>query len=138
MANDAMKKAKMAALMKLMHPGNVGMPGMAAPHAPKPPMSSSRAQMLAATMQPQVPPASDSGAAPMPPAPQGFAMGGMFPKLSPSIDPSMPKPPTADAVTPIGGLASLKDRAMSAIHAAPLSTAKGLKESMTKKTKPKM
>lgn len=138
MANDGMKKAKMAALMKLMHPGNVGMPGMATPHAPKPPMPSSRAQMLAATMQPQVPPPAESGTAPIPPT-QGFALGGMFPKLAGSVSPPNPNMgPTADAVTPIGGLASLKDRAMSAIHSAPLSTPKGLKESMTKKTKPKM
>ena len=133
-----MKKAKMAALMKLMHPGNVGMPGMAAPHAPKPPMSSSRAQMLAATMQPQVPLPAATGTAPIPPT-QGFAFGGSFPKIGqlPGTG-SAPVPTPPPAMGAPAPMASLKDRAMAAIKSAPLSTPRGLKESMTKKTKPKM
>jgi hypothetical protein len=48
--------------------------------------------------------------------------------------------PTAEAVTPIGNLAGLKNTEMKSMKSAtdvPLSTGRGIKESLTKKIKPK-
>lgn len=45
--------------------------------------------------------------------------------------------PTAEAVMPVGPLASLKNKEKRALD-IPLSTGRGIKESLTKKTKPKI
>jgi hypothetical protein len=55
-----------------------------------------------------------------------------------SAAPSM-KGPTVGTVTPVGPLASLKEKEQKQMSTSiPLTTAKGLKESQTKKLKPKM
>lgn len=48
----------------------------------------------------------------------------------------IPKGPTAEAVTPIGPLASLKAKEEKAAR-VPMSTSRGIKESLTKKIRPK-
>lgn len=129
--NDMVKKAKMMALMKLMSGAHKAAPPVAA-KAPMPPMRKpmpviNPAMAGAGNPPPVVPPIGGVPAGVIPPP--GMAFGGAFPKIGElpgtgkvSKAPSMLPKQSAEGTNP---------------SEPPLSTPKGMKESETKKLKPK-